>query len=128
MFHTPLKVQLLNDRGQFPWITLAPLVYESALTGETYTVPANFRTDGASVPSALMLFAAPVAMRYFGEGVWLGFREGVLHDYLRRKRADGTTPVPAAVAHKVFREALTEAGYPEDLVANYYAAVATFNP
>lgn len=122
-FTTPLTVMLLNDRAKFPWITLSPLVYESPLTGDVYTVPKHFRTDGASIPKALI--AVPVigqalALRYFGEGVWLGFKQGVLHDYLLR---GPNPPVAAAVAHRVFREALADAGYPDDLVNNYYAAV-----
>ena len=128
MFHTPLKVMLLNDRGAYPWITLAPLVYESELTGDTYWVPENFMTDGSSVPRALMLFFPPLAARLFGNGVWQGFKQGVLHDWLRRpEKATGKPPVPAKVAHLVFRESLTEAGYPDDLVSSYYAAVVTFN-
>lgn len=127
-FLTPLKVQFLADRTQFPWITLAPLVYESELTGETYWVPENFRTDGASVPRALILFFPPLAARFFGSGIWQGFKQGVLHDYLRRPdRVTGKPPVPAKVAHLVFREALTDAGYPDDLISSYYAAVSLFN-
>lgn len=123
-FLSTLQVQFLDDRSAFPWITLAPLEYESELTGETYTVPKHFRTDGASVPRALMLFAPPVAARFFGHGVWMGFKQGVLHDYLRR---GPNPPVSAAVAHRVFREALYVAGYPDDLCENYYAAVKMFN-
>lgn len=122
-FITPLEVMLLNDRAVFPWITLEPLVYMSSLTGETYTVPRHFRTDGASIPKALMV-VSPLAMRYFGEGVWQGFKQGVLHDFLRR---GPNPPVPADVAHAVFREALYEAGYPDDLCESYYAAVVAFN-
>lgn len=125
-FLTPLQVQLLNDRGKFPWITLAPLEYEDPDTGAIYTVPKNFRTDGASIPKALIVFAPFLAARYFGEGVWQGFREGVLHDFLRRKK-NGVTPVPAKTAHLIFKKALTEAGYPEDMVNNYYEAVRLFN-
>lgn len=130
-FLTPLVMQLLNDREQFPFITLAPLEYESALTGETYTVPAYFRTDGASLPAALV--AVPVVgqalfLRYFGQGVFQGFKQGVLHDWLRRPdKVTGKPPVPAKVAHLVFKEALEEAGYPEDLVSTYHAAVVAFN-
>lgn len=123
-FHSTLEVMLLDDRHRFPWLTLQELVYESPLTGDTYTVPKNFRTDGASVPRALILFAPPVAMRYLGSGVWQGFKQGVLHDFLRR---GPNPPVDAKTAHLVFREALFEAGYPEDLCENYYAAVRTFN-
>ena len=127
-FLTPLKVQLLNDREEFPWITLEPLVYESK-DGTVYTVPKHFRTDGASIPKALLLLpviGVALFQRYFGVGVWQGFKEGVLHDYLRRKR-NGTTVVDAATAHRIFKEALEESGYPEDLVSSYYDAVRKFN-
>ncbi|WP_448508812.1 DUF1353 domain-containing protein [Immundisolibacter sp.] len=120
-FLTPLNVQLLNDRAELPWITLSPLVYDSPLTGETYEVPKHFRTDGASIPKALIAIPA-LALRYFGEGVWQGFKQGVLHDYLRR-----TNVVPPYVAHAVFREALYDADYPPDLCETYYAAVKAFN-
>lgn len=127
MFTTPLQVLFLDDRSEFPWLTLGELVYECELTGETYTVPRHFRTDGASVPMALA--AVPVvgtalANRYFGRGVWQGFKQGVLHDYLRR---GDNPPVTAAVAHRIFRQALYEAGYPPDLCEAYYAAVVAFN-
>lgn len=125
-----LVVQFLDDRSEFPFLTLSPLEYFSPLTGETYAVPRYFRTDGASVPvaiSAIPVIGPELLMRYFGHGVFHGFKEGVLHDYLRRKRQDGTTPVPAETAHAVFREALEDAGYPSDLVENYYAAVKAFN-
>ena len=127
-FLTPLKVQLLNDRAEFPWITLEPLVYE-AKDGTIYTVPKHFRTDGASVTALLSVpvIGQALALRFFGEGVWQGFRCGVLHDWARRKRPDGTRPMPAASAHKLFKEALEEEGYPEDLVQNYYAAVVKLN-
>lgn len=128
-FLTPLKVMLLNDRERYPWITLAPLVYESEVTGEIYTVPKHFRTDGASVPMAVGLLPVvgpALIARYFGQGVWQGFKQGVLHDFLRRKKG-GVTPVPTHLAHKIFKEALYESGYPPDLVENYYFAVKTFN-
>ena len=127
MFLTALDVRLLDTRSIFPWITLSELVYECELTGETYVVPRHFRTDGASVPEALA--AVPVVgqalfLRYFGQGIFHGFKQGVLHDWLRR---GDSPPVPAYVAHKIFREALYGAGYPEDLIENYYAAVVAFN-
>lgn len=126
-FVTPLRLQFLDDRSVFPWITTDELVYESELTGETYIVPRHFRTDGASVPE--MVAAVPVIgpalfMRYFGRGVFHGFKQGVLHDWLRR---GAPPPVPAAVAHRIFRAALYEAGYPPDMCENYYAAVVAFN-
>lgn len=130
-FLTPLKVMLLNDRAEHPWILLEPLVYYSDLTGETYAAPTHFRTDGSSVPMALA--AVPVVgqflvIRFFGQGVWQGFKEGVLHDFLRRKnKATGEPPVPSELAHLLFREALTNSGYSDDLVDSYYDAVVAFN-
>lgn len=124
-----VKVQLLNDREEFPWLTLDTLSYQDPLSGEVYTVPKYFRTDGASVPKALVcvpIVGPALFQRFFGEGVWKGFREGVLHDYLRRKR-NGILPVKAEVAHRIFRQALEEAGYPYDLVESYYSAVVKFN-
>lgn len=129
-FLTPLQVQFLDDRSVFPWITMAPLVYESELTGEVYEVPRHFRTDGASVPIALAavpVFGQALTLRYFGSGVWHGFKQGVLHDFLRRPDNAGRLPVPAKVAHLIFRSALYEAGYPPDLCENYYAALVAFN-
>lgn len=126
-FENQLDVRLLNDRSIFPWLTLAPLVYECELTGETYTVPKYFRTDGASLPAALVavpLLGPALFLRYFGGGVFQGFKQGVLHDWLRR---GPNPPVPAAVAHRIFREALYAAGYPPDLCETYYAAVVAFN-
>lgn len=117
----------LDDRSTFPFILLEDLVYECALTGETYTVPKHTRTDGASIPAAIAavpFVGQALFLRYFGSGVFLGFKSGVLHDFLRR---GDNPPVPAHVAHKIFRAALGEAGYPPDLVANYHAAVVMFN-
>jgi len=128
-FLTPLKVQLLNDREEFPWLTLDPLQYLDK-RGVIHTVPKYFRTDGVSHPIAIAtipIIGQALVMRHFGSGVFMGFEEGVLHDWARRKREDGTRPMPAADAHLLFKEALEEKGYPEDMIANYYAAVVTFN-
>ena len=126
-FLTMLDVRFLDDRSIFPFVTLSELVYECPLTGETYVVPRHFRTDGASIPAAIAavpFVGQALFLRYFGRGVFLGFKQGVLHDWLRR---GDNPPVPAHVAHKIFRAALGEAGYPPDLVANYHAAVSLFN-
>lgn len=119
------KVMLLNDRAERPWIMLERMEFESELTGETYVVPRNFRHDGASIPAMIVLIpvvGAALFLRFFGKGVFLGFREGALHDWLRQQ-----PHIPAHLAHKIFREALRAAGYPEDMVSAYYAAVVAFN-
>ncbi|MFC4373053.1 DUF1353 domain-containing protein [Nocardia halotolerans] len=76
------------------WRLTEPLTYRGAV--ETFTVPAGFRTDFASVPRAL---------------VWLIPRYGdytraaILHDYLCR-----TGEVGPADADGLFRRSLREAG------------------
>lgn len=119
------KVMLLNDRASRPWIMLEQLVYDSPLTGETYEVPKNFRHDGASVPVLILLIpivGQAMFLRFFGQGIFLGFREAILHDWLRDQ-----VDIPAKVAHLILREALYAANYPPDVCEAYYAAVVTFN-
>lgn len=126
-FQTMLDVRFLDDRSIFPFITLSELVYDCELTGETYVVRRHFRTDGASIPEALAavpLVGQALFLRYFGNGVFHGFKQGVLHDYLRR---GDNPPVSANVAHRIFRHALYEAGYPPDLCESYFHAVRLFN-
>jgi len=120
-----LQVMLLNDRAAKPWAMLEKLEFYSEITGETYIVPKHFLTDLASVPKAIVLLpiiGLALFLRFFGSGVWLGAREGALHDWLRQQ-----PDIPAKVAHLIFREALYDAGYPEDLCENYYEAVRRFN-
>lgn len=87
--------------------------------GEVFEVPKHFRTDGASVPKALMLLpgvGTVLFQKYFSNGVWMGFQEGVLHDW-------AVDNMPPNDAHKLFKEALTDSSYPDDLIAIYYNAV-----
>lgn len=129
-FITPLKLELLNEESVFPWITLAPFVYQDPDTLEEYTVPANFRTDGPSLPVKL-LAAIPIAgqamiIESFATGIFKGFKQGVLHDWARRM-INGRRPMPAASAHLLFKKALTEYNYPPAIIDAYYAAVVAFN-
>ena len=119
------KVMLLNDRAERPFIMLERLEFYSETTGETYVVPKHFRHDGASVWAAVALI--PIVgqllfLRFFGKGVFLGFREGALHDWLRQQ-----PHIQAKVAHLIFREALYAANYQPDLCEAYYEAVKLFN-
>lgn len=126
-FLDPLDVRLLNDKAQFPWMTLAERRYEDQITGQTFVIPKYFRTDGASIPiamAAIPVIGQAMVIRYFGQGVFMGFGEGVLHDYLRR---GDNPPVPPQIAHRIFRSALYAGGYPSDLCEMYYAAVVAFN-
>ena len=89
------------------------------------------RTDLSSVPiavSAIPVIGPLLVMRFFGKGIWLGAEEGILHDWLRRPdKITGLPPVPARVAHRIFRGALYKRGYPPDLCELYYQAVLRFN-
>jgi hypothetical protein len=123
--HANIKVMLLNDRHKKPWIMLDILEFYSETTGETYIVPKHFRHDGASIPALIVLLpvvGAALFLRFFGSGVFQGFREGALHDWLRQQ-----PDIPAKVAHLILREALYAAGYPPDLCESYYQAVVLFN-
>jgi len=130
MFITPLKLQLLNEDSVFPWITLAPFIYEDPDTGEQYEVPVNFRTDGPSLPMKLLasipLAGQAIIIASFATGIFKGFKEGVLHDWARRK-VNGVRPMPAPAAHALFRKALIEYNYPPAIVDAYYGAVVLFN-
>lgn len=124
-----VKVQLLNDRAKYPFLTLEVLVYEYPPTGECFEVKKYFRTDGASVPKLLVatpIIGPAIFQQFFGQGVWQGFQEGVLHDWLRTP-VNGVYPVEAAKAHEIFKYALEERGYSEALVTAYYNAVKLFN-
>lgn len=126
----PLLFELVDEHDEFPWAAAADMRWIDPETGEVHTVRRGFRTDGSSNPKALMavpLIGQFLAMRHFGNGIWRGFAAGALHDSLRRPDENGNTPVPPAVAHHKFRLALTEDGWPEDMIANYYAAVMKFN-
>lgn len=123
--HANVEVMLLNDEHELPWIQLAELWFDSEITGERYIVPRHFRHNAVSYPVRVLLIpiiGTALFFRHFGSGVFKGFREGVLHDWLRTPDKDGRLPVPANVAHLVFREALYEK-YPPDLCETYYAAV-----
>ncbi|MEV0436426.1 DUF1353 domain-containing protein [Nocardia sp. NPDC050413] len=76
------------------WRLTQPLTYRGAV--ETFTVPAGFRTDFASVPRALVWLIP----RY---GAYT--RAAILHDYLCR-----TGEVGPADADGLFRRSLREAG------------------
>lgn len=125
-----LHLMLVSDRHKLPWILTEKLIYESPLTGDEYVIPRHFRTNLVSMPK--MLAALPgiggfTVLKFMGEGVWMGAREAVLHDWLRAKDRSGSYPVPAIVAHRVFREALHHADYDPEMVELYYLAVTTFN-
>lgn len=128
-FITPLKMQLLNEDNVFPWLLLEPFTWLDPETGEEYTAPKYFRTDGASVPPAIALvpIVGPALLtRLMATGMFKAFKAGVIHDWARRA-INGVRPMPAADAHKLLRKIMIEQGYPMDIVEDYYNAVVIAN-
>jgi hypothetical protein len=126
----PRRFELIDEHAEFPWAVIGPLRWMDPETGEIHAIPDGFRTDGSSFPKLMMaipFIGAFLSMRHFGNGMWLGFAGGTLHDYLRRSDENDNTPVPPDVAHLKFKRALIEDGFSEDVVENYYAAVVKFN-
>lgn len=122
---------LVSDRHRLPWILTEQLIYESPLTGEEYIIPRHFRTNLVSMPkmvAALPGIGSFVVLKFLGQGVWMGAREAVLHDWLRTPdKRWRNLPVPPIVAHRVFREALYTSNYSPEMIELYYQAVVTFN-
>lgn len=94
-FETSLEVK---RGGDGKWILLAPLAYRSQVAGQTFTIPAGFQTDFASVPRL------PVAYLLAGD---TAHAPAVVHDWLYVTRK-----VPRKVADAVFREAMQCDGVP----------------
>lgn len=111
-FSTPLRVEqidaLAND-GRGLWRLIDDLVYE-ARDGISWTVPAGFVTDYASVPRAPMAF-------------WLtgdtAHAPAVLHDWAIRTRA-----CPRPDADLLFLAAMEDIGMPEWRIGLMYRAVS----
>jgi hypothetical protein len=114
-FLTPLEVRELEDTsadGRGTWQLLAPLVYQSEMAGRTFTVPAGFVTDYASVPRV------PLVFLLFGD---CGHPAAVLHDH-RYSMHD----VTRETADLLFHEALLATDVPTWRAALMYAAVREF--
>lgn len=55
-FQSKLQVELVDPDMSGVWRLLAPLVYQSDAAGQTFTVPAGFETDFASVPRIPLIY------------------------------------------------------------------------
>lgn len=87
-----------DDVDDGKWTVTAPLVYQSDVAKQTFTVPAGFVTDLASVPRL------PVVYLLAGD---TSSEAAVVHDYLYSTRC-----VPRDVADAVLREASAVTGVP----------------
>jgi hypothetical protein len=97
-FLTELCLVDADGQDDGKWILGAPLVYQSDVAKTTFTVPAGFKTDLASVPRLPVIY-------------WLcgdtSSKAAVVHDYLYT-----TGAVPREVADAVLREASGVTGVP----------------
>jgi Protein of unknown function (DUF1353) len=85
-----------DDRDPVFWETVEPLCYHGK--NESFTVPAGFKTDFASVPRPLVWLLP----RY---GAYT--RSAILHDYLCKEK-----PVDRADADGIFRRSMRELKVP----------------
>ncbi|WP_223191240.1 DUF1353 domain-containing protein [Paraburkholderia panacisoli] len=100
-FEDNLDVKLVSDStnsGRGTWRLLSPLVYHSDIAGMTFTVPAGFETDFASVPRVILAFVM------VGD---TAHEASALHDWLYTAHL-----VSRAMADAVLREAACASGVP----------------
>ncbi len=97
-FLTRLAMQAADNKDDGEWQLTAPLVYQSDVAGQTFTVPAGFPTDLASVPRLTIVFLLT------GDS---SAEAAVVHDMLYTNK-----PVPRRVADAVLREASAVTGVP----------------
>lgn len=97
-FLTRCALVAATDQDDGRWILCKPLVYESDVAKQTFTVPEGFETDLASVPRL------PVVYLLTGDTARAA---AVVHDYLYSSRK-----VSRKVADAVLREASEVSGVP----------------
>ncbi|WP_250519507.1 DUF1353 domain-containing protein [Caballeronia sp. NCTM1] len=97
-FLSPLDLREADEKDDGQWILGSPLVYQSDIAGVTFTVPAGFRTDLASVPRI------PIVYELTGG---TSSKAAVVHDWLYT-----TKLVARDVADAVLREASAVTGVP----------------
>jgi len=97
-FHTPLRVELVDQATKARWRLLEPLVFYSELVGDLVTVPADFETDFASVPRL------PYTYMLAGD---TAHAAATVHDWLYH---GGMPGVRRATADEIFFEAMVASG------------------
>ncbi len=110
-FLTPLDLRELRgeyDGGRQKFMLLAPLVYTSAIAGQTFTAPAGFVSDAESVPRVFVPTSGAPCLS-----------AGVIHDWLY-----GSHVCDKDVADAVYGEALTVLGLDPVYVSQRVQAVS----
>lgn len=112
------RVELLDDGRR---VRICEAFCYVARDGTTYTVPAGFTCDGASIPRLLWpLSGGPFEGRH---------RDAALvHDRLYCAGRDGNAICARATADRVFYEAMRCCGVPWWSAALKYLAVRAFGP
>lgn len=90
-FLSKLEMKNADNTDDGQWILVAPLVYQSDIAKQTFTVPVGFQTDLATVPRIPFVFDA------FGA---TSNEPAALHDFLY-----STHPVTREMADDILREA-----------------------
>lgn len=96
-FLTALQVENASTFDDGRWRLTAPLVYQSDVAGQTFTVPVGFVTDFASVPRIVVVY------ELCGD---TSSEAAAVHDFLYT----APHPVPRAVADAVLKEASAVTG------------------
>ncbi|CAG4889211.1 DUF1353 domain-containing protein [Paraburkholderia gardini] len=114
-FLTELQVDLVSDStnsGRGTWRLTAPLIYQSDVAKQTFTVPAGFETDFSSVPRT------PVAFLLTADSAHAA---STVHDALYSFHW-----VPRNIADAVLREASLVSGVPAWRAALMFYGVRVF--
>lgn len=112
-FLSELCVENASAMDDGNWRLTAPLVYQSDVAGMTFTVPAGFVTNYASVPRVFL------AYEMFGN---TANEAAVVHDFAYT----APSPVARSVADAVFREAAILTGVPKWKADAMYEGVRLF--
>lgn len=111
-FVTRLILGAADQRDDGKWIVMQDLIYQSDVAGTTFTVPAGFATDLASVPRL------PVVYLLTGGKA---NSAAVVHDFLYTNK-----PVRRVVADAVLREASAVTWVPRYVRNLMWAGVRLF--
>jgi hypothetical protein len=95
-FLSRLVMQDSDFRDDGEWTLVAPLVYQSDVAGQTFTIPVGFQTDLASVPRV------PIAYWLTGGTANM---PAVVHDWLYTFK-----PIPRWMCDAVLKEASAVVG------------------
>jgi hypothetical protein len=107
-----LDVRLVDDDEDAIWGLLAPLSFQSDITGKTYTAATGFTTDFMSVPRF------PGLYEKLGNR---GRKSGVIHDWLYKNQVE-----PRGVCDEILKEMLLVNGFDELDACACYTAVRAF--